>query len=199
MRFIKENSYIITKLFINQIGIAILSLVLYTSLGFMEDEALSSSIRIILSLFSTIFYFSLIYTATWEIGADDKIKIDGGKMQPIKFKGAVISLVANIPNFVLSAAAIVVMIIHITAGNEACYSTFALLNLLIRFTSAMFLGILQGTFSFLQSNPDLFFLWQTVGYFVMPIITVGVCHFGYEMGINEKRIFGKLFAKQPKS
>ena len=60
MKFLKENSYDIVKLFINQIGIAIFSTVLYTAVGDIEDVALRSGIRIAISAFAMLFYFALL-------------------------------------------------------------------------------------------------------------------------------------------
>ena len=40
MKFFKENSYDIVKLFINQIGITIFSFMLYTAVAMIEDESL---------------------------------------------------------------------------------------------------------------------------------------------------------------
>ena len=60
MKFFKDNSYDIIKLYINQIGIAIFSLVLYTAIGFLEDAGLNLKLRVVLSVFATLFYFALI-------------------------------------------------------------------------------------------------------------------------------------------
>nr|MBE6545714.1 hypothetical protein [Oscillospiraceae bacterium] len=192
MKFIKNNSYEIVKLMINQVGITIFSLVLYTAVGFVDDDGLSSTIRILLSIFASIFYLSLIYCAAWDFGASDRIKIDGGKIDNNPAKGAFMSLVANLPNFLISGVAVALMAIHIFSGNESAYSAFAVANLLLRFLNAMFLGILQGIFSFLEDNVNAYYLWQSVGYFVLPLVTVLVTHIGYTLGLKEFRIFGFL-------
>ena len=61
MKFFKENSYDIVKLFIYQMGITIFSLVLYTAASAVEDAALKLKLRIILSVFATLFYFALSF------------------------------------------------------------------------------------------------------------------------------------------
>ena len=85
MKFFKENSYDIVKLLINQIGIAIFSMTLYFSIALIEDANLKSTLNLLVSIFSTLFYYALIYTAAWEFGAKDKIRIDGGKMEKCSF------------------------------------------------------------------------------------------------------------------
>lgn len=196
MRFIKDNSYDIVKLFVNQMGITIFSLVLYTAVGAIEDEVLFGKISVLVSIFATIFYLALIYTATWDYGARDKIRIDGGKLEAVKGKGALFALIANIPNFVIAALAVITMLVYLGSGSDVAYSAFAVANLILRFINAMFLGALQGIFSFLKDNTDAYFLWQSVGYFVAPFITVLVAHFGYEMGIRELRIFKPAYRNE---
>ena len=198
MKFFKENSYDIVKLFINQMGITIFSLVLYTAIGFIDDEGLNLRVKVILSVFATIFYFTLLYTATWEFGAKDKIRIDSGKYSATKTKGLIMSLIAGIPSFVLAGACVITMLIHLVSGSEGAYSAFAIFNLLLRFISAMFLGVLQGAFSALSYDANLKFLWESVGYFVMPIITAFVCHLGYTFGRREFKIFSVFSPKSGK-
>lgn len=198
MRFFKENSYDITKLFINQMGITIFALVLYTAIGFIDDATLNLRVKIILSVFSTIFYFALLYTATWDFGAKDRIRIDSGKYSATKLKGFLMSIIASIPTFVLAAVCCVTMIIHLSSGSEAAYSVFAVFNLLLRFISAMFLGLLQGVFSALSHNPDLKFLLESIGYLVMPIFTALICHVGYVFGRREFKIISLFSSKTKK-
>lgn len=192
MRFIKDNSYDIVKLFVNQMGITIFSLVLYTAVGAIEDEALYSKISVLVSVFSTIFYLALIYTAAWDYGARDKIRIDGGKLEAIRGKGALLSLIANIPNFILASLAIITMLVYLGSGSDVAYTAFGVANLILRFINAMFLGALQGIFASLKNNADLYFLWQSVGYLIAPIITVLVTQLGYELGMREFKIFKPL-------
>ena len=61
MKFLKENSYDIIKLYITQIGIAIFSFMIYTAAGMIsKDSTVSSTILVIVSLFSTGFFFALL-------------------------------------------------------------------------------------------------------------------------------------------
>ena len=196
MKFFKENSYDIVKLFINQIGITIFSFMLYTAVATIEDDDLFLRINVFVSVFAILFYFSLLYTAAWDIGAKDKIRIDSGKAVSTPTKGLKIALWANTPNFLLAGFAVAFMGIYMLGGSEWFYSVFFILNMLIRFISAMFLGLIQGIFSFLAtddpSNASFchYYFWQTVGFLVGPVLAVFVTDFGYKMGSAEKKIFG---------
>lgn len=196
MKFFKENSYDIVRLLINQLGITIFSLVLYTAAGFIEDEALNLKVRIILSVFATVFYFALLYTVCWDYGAKDKIRIDGGKYSATKFKGLIMSLISSIPTLILAFICVLSLIIYIAGGPEAFYTVFGIVNLLLRFISSMYLGILQGVFSGLSYDMNLKFLWESVGYFVMPFIAALICHLGYFLGRRETKLLSIFFAKK---
>ena len=197
MKFFKENSYDIVRLFINQMGITIFALVLYTAIGFIDDATLNLRVKVVLSVFAILFYFALLYTATWDFGAKDKIRIDSGKYSATKLKGLFMSLIAGIPTFVLAGVCIVTMLIHISGGSEGAYSVFAVFNLLLRFISSMFLGLLQGVFSALSYDVNLKFLFESVGYFVMPLISALVCHLGYTLGRRDFKIIS-VFSSKPK-
>lgn len=189
VKFIKENSYDIVKLMVNQIGITIFSLVLQMAVLEIKDDAILTKVMVVVSAFATLFYFALIYTAAWDYGARDKIRIDGGKLTATPAKGLLLSLIANIPNFLMASLAVISMIIFLANGADGAYSFFAVINLFLRFSNAMFLGIIQGVFSFLKSDVNISYLWQSVGYLIAPVITALVTHLGYEMGLRELRIF----------
>lgn len=200
--FFKTYSYEITKLFINQVGITIFALVLYTAAGSIEDNALFSKLRVILSVFSALFFYALIYTAAWDYGARDKIKIDSGKLSMEKNAGLKMAIIANIPNFVAAGLSALFMGLYMLTNAEGLYTAFAVFNLIIRFISAMFLGIIQGIFSFLETSDTssrqylLYFFWQSVAYFIVPLFTIAVTHIGYVFGLKEKKIFNFASVKK---
>ena len=101
MDFFKKNFHDILRLYINQIGITIFSLMLYTAAGIPDDNVLVSKLRTAVSVFAILFYFVLLYYVAWEYGAKDKIRVDGGRQSPLALKGLFMSLIANTPNFIL--------------------------------------------------------------------------------------------------
>ena len=195
MRFFKDNSYDIVRLYINQLGIMIFSMVLYTAVGMIEDPVLNLRIRVLLSVFATCFYLVLIYTAMWEIGAKDKIKIDGGRLEEKKSKGFLMGLIANIPNFVLAGFAVLFVSLYMATDNAGLATAFAIFNLILRFHSAMYLGIIQGvtpsqTVSDLPNYSD--YLVESILFLVIPIVSIVTTHLAYTLGSKEKKIFAFL-------
>lgn len=198
MKFIKSNLDDIVKLFINQIGIAILSLVLYTALNISEDPDIAMMLKVLISAFSCIFYFCLIYMASWDFGARDKIRIDSGALSFVPAKGALIALASNSINILLSLGAVISIIIYIAIPGEGAYDAFAVFNLFLRFINSMFIGIIQFAFNSIKDNVNGYYLGQSIVYFFAPLVTILVSYFGYEMGMKEKKLLGSLFATTKK-
>ena len=177
MKLIKENSYDIVKLIINQIGISIFSLVLYTSLGFVGENSaeLAFGLRTVFSVFSIIFYWALLYTATWEMGAKDKIRIDGGKLKDVKGKGAILGFVANLPNIILAVLAILSRGFYILTGAEVSNTAFLLINLVLRLFAAMYIGIASFACESLAADYGLFYLTQSLFFLVLQLERTRFC------------------------
>ena len=94
MKFLKENSYNIVKMLLNQLGIGILALVM-TMATHQNDQ-----LYFLTSIFCIIFYLYLLYTMTYELGEKDKPAIDAGRKPFDKLKGLKISLAANAINII---------------------------------------------------------------------------------------------------
>ena len=191
MKFFKKNSYEIVRLWINQIGIAIFSMVLYTASGLLEFDKASTSltVKLCVSVFTTLFYLALIYNVCWECGAKDKLSVDSGKAGFFKFKGGLMSVFANVPNFVLSILAVIFIGVYI-GGADGFDSAFAGVNLIMRLHESMYLGMIQGFTSGLSGNTD--FLVESVLYVVFPFLSIAVCQISYWLGSKEKRLFSFL-------
>lgn len=183
MRFFKENSYDIVRLYINQFGITIFALMLYFSASIVLDSKWTLTLYLLVSLFSIIFFFALLYFAAWEFGAKDRIRIDAGRMEYNKNKGLYLGIFAGVPNFVFSVLSIVGKGLYMLSGVEFFNVLFSIPNVLLRFTSSMYLGLLKFLFEPLNATaPDFFFLWQSFGFLVLTACAALVVHFGYRMG-----------------
>lgn len=199
MKIFKENSYDIVRLYVNQLGIMIFSMLLYTAVGSFENESLSSSLSVFVSVFSTCFYLVLVYYAMWEIGAKDKIRIDGGRMTPCKNKGLVMGLFANVPNLVLGLLSVILMSAFLLGGGDGVYAGFLVFNTIMRFHASMLLGVItalvpsglsEGAIDYVE------FLIEAILFTVLPLISVAVTHLAYTLGSREKKIFSFLSAKK---
>lgn len=189
MKFLKENSYDIVRLYINQIGIAIFSLVLYFAAAQAGDDGISLIISIVISVFATAFYMVLIYTATWDLGAKDRIRIDAGRMTEAKHKGLLLSTVANLPNLLFILLSLIGKGGYMLGLGSWLDTLFAFSNLILRFAAASYLGILRGIFAPFADSPDLYYLLQTFGFLILTLLPCIAAEIGYRFGSKNFRIF----------
>ncbi len=196
MRFLKQHSYDIVRLYINQIGITIFSLLLYFSSSSL-DGAIALKLKIAISVFATLFYFVLLYTAAWDWGANDIIRIEAGRQKKNIFKGMILSLASHIINFILAGACILTMALSMN-GVTGADSVFFVFNLILRFTNAMYLGILEGIFAAFEANVNLTFLLHSIGYMVAPLFAMLATHIGYVFGLKNIKIFSSGKKKNKK-
>ena len=194
MRFLKDNFQDISKLYINQIGVTIFSFFLYTAIAMVDDESIFSALKIATSVMATLFYLVLSDFIIWEIGAKDKIRIDSGRLSPSPAKGLLISLFANIPNLLLALLAVIFAVLMLL-GIDWALTAFTLVFTILRFHTAMFMGIVQGSAPAgggelpLDMNDCLV---ESALFLLLPVLAVAFAHFAYWMGSNEYKIFGFL-------
>ena len=187
MRFLKEHSYDVVRLYINQIGITIFSLLLYFSSSSL-DGSIALKLKVGISVFATLFYFVLLYTAAWDWGANDIIRIEGGRQKKNIFKGALLSVLSQVINFILAGVCILTISL-VMNGSEGANSVFFVFNLILRFTNAMYLGMLQGIFASFEADANLYYLLHSIGYMVLPLLAILATHIGYVFGLKNIKIF----------
>ncbi len=188
MNLFKNNLYEIVRLYINQIGITIFSLVLYTAVG-MIDGDISTKLKIAISVFGMVFYFFLLYTVMWENGAKDAIRIESGRMTLLRSKGFLMGVFANVPNFAVALICVFGQGMYMMTGNEVFNTLGAVFNLIMRLFMSMYLGVLQGIFIGFAENVNLYFLLQSVGFVLLPFLAILATDFGYRMGLKNKKLF----------
>lgn len=181
LNYIKDNNRIITKLILNQIGAAILGITL-TSAAVKSD-----TLFVWLSIFSTVFYMVLLYTAIWDEGGRERIRIDGGRAPMKPLRGLWVSLIANIPNLILAVLILIGNIFGAKGGGfeyEWAGSIKVICHSIAVFYEGMYTGLIQ-TYS--PSNP--------VGYFLIILPAILVTTVGYIIGVNNVRLFDIITGK----
>lgn len=134
--FWRGYSYSVVKMFINQFAIALFGLTLAIATGKTENTTL----QLVCSIFSVLFYLFLIYTMTWEVGASDKIRVDAGRAKAAPWRGLMMSLLANIPNFIL--AALILGFTPFAAAHEWAGNTVAVSKFIALLLEGMYTGLL---------------------------------------------------------
>ncbi len=189
-QFFKENSQTVSKLLIHQVGLTVFGFLLYTA----SASAESTPLILGLGIFSAIFYLLLLYVLSWDNGARDKIRIDGGRMKHDPFKGAKVTLIANIPNLLLAVLSLIGYLcidkVNLDAAGNFVNPTWAvdihaICQIIGVFINSMYTGI-----------ADVIGIIAKPYYlFLICIPAILVCGLGYYFGT--KNIFG-TFSDTPK-
>ena len=210
MDFFKKNSYDMVRMLITQLGISVFTLVMllpFNSIGLEQGSFGYNTAMIAISLFATGFYFVLLYMSAWDWGAKDKIRVDAGRLKKNGARLLLMSLIANTPNILFALFAVICIIFGFIFSSLGAGVFFDLIGttsaFVIRLTSSMFHGVTAVAFGFLRSTADgadnsLFDLAQMLSFICFYVLTVLVCHFGYTLGLNDKRIFGFIKTKPKK-
>ncbi len=186
--FFGRYSYRIVKMFVTQIAIGLFGAVLSFAVSEIGNTFLS-----ITSAFSILFYLFLIYTTAWEIGAGDRISIDIGKMPRRPYLGLILSLIANIPQFIVATVYAVCM--AISHGAEGVVTNIAaIMKVVMLFIDGMYFGLLTtisiGTRADINTGNivpnELFnFSWS---YFIIIIPAVLTCGLAYWLGTKNAKL-----------
>ena len=172
INFIREHSYTIVKMIINQIGLTFFGLVLAFATSTNE------TLLLVTSIFSICFYLFLLYTMTWEVGAKEKIRIDSGRATKKPFTGLLIALCANLINLLMGIILCVTKL-FIAEGDMSsiAFKINQIINAAARFLEAMYLGVIV---LFSPYNPIIFLL--------IPLPSIAVCGLAYWAGLHDFKV-----------
>lgn len=179
--FFRENSDNIIKLFVNQIGMTIFGLLLSVA-TFQNKELLMWT-----GVLTVIFYLYLVYSTAWYIGAKDKIKIDGGRMNKSPVRGLILGTLANSINIILALVIILCYYTWFFSEMQWAANITAIAYQISWLLNGMYIAILSP----IKIIPLRYFLMLIC---VIPsILTSGVAYFA---GIHNFRILS-LFGFNP--
>ena len=177
-RFFSNHSYSMVKMFLNQFATAVFGFALVLAAGAAKNVVLRNAS----SCFAILFYLFLLYTMTWEIGFRDRVPTETGRIQKNRFTGTLISLCANIPNFIFALFITLATFLDVSFINNlggAC--SFLALTL-----EGMYTGLLANHVGGAALNSYWFI------YFILPLPAILISTLAYNMGLNDIK-FTKIF------
>ena len=142
IKYIKENLDSIFKLFINHIGMMIFGLVVLITSKLLSSNLKNDAVYYIMGAITVLMYFSLIYTAMWERGAKDKIKVDGGRAEKSIFHGLLFYLIANIIG-VFTGIMSLILSIFVTEDVSFINNTYGVFQIVSHYYNSMYLPVLE--------------------------------------------------------
>lgn len=131
MNFWKKYSYVITKLWLNQIAIALFGV----ALAFASDKGGRTNLLFYTSVFAVVFYLFLQYAVMWEVGAKDGISDAAHGRSRRLWRGFLIGTLANSLNLLLAVLVLTKEFTGVTALSAAA-------QFIALMTEGMYQGIL---------------------------------------------------------
>lgn len=174
--FLKENSYSGVKIFLTQIVMSFFGTML--AIATLKN----ASLLLWSSVFSVVFQLAIVYTIGWDIGARDKIKIDGHRMRPMPSKGFLIALIANAPNLLLA----VLMGLGVLIDTKGSQVMSLVCNAIARLINGSFLGIIKTLETPLGDSGIMKYIWWWFIVMTIPSIIIGGV--SYLMGSHDIRL-----------
>ena len=170
----------IGKLFTTRIALAVFSIVCISPLLVLDTQGGNQStvngILILASIFVFAFYYYLIRTQLWTLGAKNKISADGGRMKLNPLAGLYMGLIASAPSLIINVVNIFTYFYKDYAGFRGVHQVTAILEV---FWDAPALGIVCATggspFGYLAAS-------------ILPALFTGLAYF---LGTKEWGLFGK--------
>ncbi len=193
MRFFRENSRLISRLFVNQVGMTIFGLIL--TMAVMRASENNGLLIMAVSIFSIIFYLCLIYNVMWEEGARNIIRINAGHRDYIRAFPVKVALLASVPNLVLAALLFVSYLLGYSAGAALFRTIYGVLHIILGAFEAMFVGLFS---VILERFSDLSvrYLMACVLYFLSSLPMILTSLLAYTLGKRNIYVFGKRNPKQ---
>lgn len=175
------------KLFLNQIALTVFGTILCIS------TQNNPTLLITTSMLAIGMMLFIDYSMCWELGAKDKIRIDGGRLKPMPVKGMLIAIGANIPNLILALLIGIGAVID-TAGSQ---SMAVVCNFITRLLNGMYLGIFKSVENYFYGGPaPLISVWWW--FIIITLPSVFTAWLAYYLGSRNIRIAG-IFGIAPRT
>lgn len=185
MKFFRQNTHLILRLFVNQIGITFFGLVLTMAVARMDND----SFKLWVSLFSIAFYLCLIYSVMWEAGAAAAVPVESGRAKKDNLFSLKASLWASVPNFVLAALLVVFFLVGIVGNVAWAGGVYAVLHVILGLFEAMYVGLFSVILSSLSGTAEQLVACVLYVFSSLPMILVSVG--AYALGFRNIRLLGK--------
>lgn len=174
LKFLKENSYYIMRLFVTHIGMAVFGFVL-----FLTTNQQSKVLMLAAGIFSAAFYAVLSYITMWEAGAKDKPRLDAGRLSLIKGKGFFLSLAAQCP---IWAVLLVFFVCSFFKTSNAAASVYYVSYFILTLFDGCFTGIMLFV-NTMQSDVMI-----AIVFALGTLLVAAAAALGYLFGTKERRL-----------
>ena len=174
-RFFRNNGYIIVKLIVTHLCMAIFGIMVYMPLS--TENPTGKFFCLALGVCAVIFYAYLIHNQMWDVGAKDSIDTAAGKRRKTPLKGFALGLIAAIPDILLCVSFVILWYYReYSMGLSRASITVGFITAL---REGMFMGIKNGAF---DSGFVYYFL-------IVPFVPAVFAELSYLIGLRQWRLF----------
>lgn len=181
--FFARYSYDAVKMLMTQIVIALFGA--SVTFGVSSAWGVSHSMMLVAGIGGGLFYLFLLYNAAWRMGDIDRSAITMGDHTYSPLTGLWVSLIANLPNLIISLVGLIMTLSRGDMGSIPLIGS--LLN-------GAYMGLLSYDFLAGEAVFQLNGCWWSFFLFTLP--SLGICTLGYALGAKGKMLT-KLNAYQP--
>jgi len=159
-------------------------MMVFSLIVFIAGRRIGNTVYIIAGIFTIIFYLFLVYSLFIEKGAEDKVKIDGGRMDKKPAYGFLVFLTANSVNLLLSLVAFITYFFTIPDTVTTMNNVYGVFKLIVHYYNAVYIVVTAA----LPTFPAIYMLTVIPG--------LAVAGVSYILGINGVKHFMPESKKQ---
>ena len=167
----------IFKLLVTHAALSVFSIMCISPLAVTKTSGNESSVNTIVLIVNAvvfIFYYYLVRSQLWTIGAKNKISADGGRMVLNPLAGLYMGIMASIPSFILNIVNIFAYFYKDYEGFRNVYATSSAMEALWDAPAIGLMYVTQSPFSYIAAS-------------VLPALFAGIA---YYCGVKEFSLFG---------
>ena len=191
-KYNNKSSYktALKKLLLGQFGAAMLGIMTsMPTISLSGDNRYGDLLGLATTVLAVVFLLYIQYTAMWDIGAKDKLAIDGGRMKEDIYFGAKAAVFASIPTFILTFLSIVFKSLYLITKVKVFGDIFNISYAVDLIWNYMYHGILM----IFSPGPDTVESWISLPYlalfFFLTVPSIVFRYLAYRMGLKGKRLF----------
>ena len=128
--FWKTYSREIAKLLTTHFALAIFSILSTSAFLLIQTESTKNLLCVLICILVFVFYYYLVRTQMWNLGARDRLTANGGRMKLNRLTGLYLGLLASVPSLIVNLIYLISYTYRDYAAFQTLHSVFACIELI---------------------------------------------------------------------
>ncbi|MBQ7671422.1 MAG: hypothetical protein IJS45_12010 [Clostridia bacterium] len=189
--FWKDYGKTIRRMWLNQFGALAFALMLsfISTTVAKKVPDYSTLVYVVSGVIGVFFYGYLIYLVIWELGAQDRIRVDGDRMSPRPHHGILVGLAYSLPMLVVTGVYFAMTAVYSLASKDVSVvnGTLNVTGMMSLVIEAPYVGFALAIFGEIGKRiAEESMLYYGVFWFVSSLPILLVCWLGYLAGYHGK-------------